>query len=211
MRAALGSRRASVARGQPSARKHGRGKPPAPSSAELTECVGVEPAARRAVEVMMPLVEAAMRKLIALGGSSVPSAPCHLSRARPWARQANANGKQQQRSRARESRARAWASANSMVGPSTEAGIGEVESGSAAAAHRRRRSPLRARPAPPAFAHSSACSCARARATPVQEARVERSIGGYRAVERKRGLFLASNLGTAPRFRATVTRGSRKV
>ena len=45
----------------------------------------------------------------------------------------------------------------------------------------------------------------------VQEARVERSIGGYRAVERKRGLFLASNLGTAPRFRATVTRGSRKV
>ena len=46
---------------------------------------------------------------------------------------------------------------------------------------------------------------------PVQEARVERSIGGYRAVERKRGLFLASNLSTAPRFRATVTRGSRKV
>ena len=49
----------------------------------------------------MPLVEAAIRKLIALGGSSVPSAPCHLSRARPWARQANANGKQQQRLRAR--------------------------------------------------------------------------------------------------------------
>ena len=72
-----------------------------------------------AAQCMLPAMRAATATAAATAAASATGR--HLSRARPWACQANAMASSSS-ARARDLCARAWASANSMVGPSTEAG-----------------------------------------------------------------------------------------